>query len=363
VANSLTPPRTLSADRAAGLSTVPSDALMLESGPFTLAAGDAVEGKTPVKMRARSGQPLNHWYWGRVVHDMAGFAAADKTIPIDYCHENDEVLGFLDKFTPSADGLDVAGALVQFGQDRSAEVIHKAKAGVPYQASIFFEPQVLEDVLPGAETEVNGYQLAGPALVIRKWSLRGVAVCPYGYDPKTSTRLSAGIAGDVPVQFVTPPQETAMSATPAADTKPADTKPTELATKPAEGPFDADPLTKFRAELKKFSDAFGAENGLKWFNEGCSFDAALAKHVDALTSQHASQLKAKDATIAAQLAEIDGLKQKLSAVPRGEAEPVSFAAGDKHEGAAAGVDPSALKSKLGDNLAKIASGIKLPGKK
>jgi hypothetical protein len=359
------PRRSLTADRAAGLSTVPADAMFFESGPFQFADGEGSEGKTPVKMRARSGQPLNHWYWGRVVHDMAGFAAADKTIPIDYCHLNDEVLGYLDKFTPSNDGLDVAGSLVQFGEDRSAEVVHKAKAGVPYQASIFFEPQVLEDVMPGAETEVNGYKLAGPALVIRKWSLRGVAVCPYGYDPKTSTRLSAGLAGEVPVQFTSPPQETAMSteAMPAADTKPADTKPAELATKPAEGPFDADPLTKFRAELQKYSDAFGAENGLKWFNEGVSFEAALGKHVEAITIQHASQLKAKDATISAQQAEIDGLKQKLSAVPRGEAEPVSFASGDKHEGAAAGADPSSLKFKLGDNLAKVAAGIKLPGKK
>jgi hypothetical protein len=359
-------PRTLAADRAAGVSTVPATALRFAEVPFQLAAGEAKDGKTPIEMRARSGQPVNHWYWGKIVHDMAGFKAAKPTIPVDYCHNDREVLGFLNQFKASNEGLDVAGELVSFQPtDRVAEVTHKSRAGIPYEASIFFdrESMTLEEVGPMAQATVNGYQLQGPALIVRQWSLRGVAVCPYGYDGNTATKLSAADEADVPVQFVSSSEPVMDGQAKPADTKPADTKPAELATKPAEGPFDADPLTKFRAELTKFTDAFGAENGLKWFNEGCEFSAAQAKHTEALTSQHASQLKAKDATIAAQLAEIDGLKQKLSAVPRGEAEPVSFAAGDKHEGAAAGVDPSALKFKLGDNLAKVAAGIKLPGKK
>lgn len=343
------PRRSLTADRAAGLSTVPADAMFFESGPFQLADGEGSEGKTPVKMRARGGQPLNHWYWGRVVHDMAGFAAADKTIPIDYCHLNDEVLGYLDKFTPSNEGLDVAGSLVQFGEDRSAEVIHKARAGVPYQASIFFEPQVLEDVMPGAETEVNGYKLAGPALVIRKWSLRGVAVCPYGYDPKTSTRLSAGIAGEIPVQFTSPPPETAMSteAKPAADTKPADTKPAELATKPAEANGTAADAARaeFAATLAKFTAKFGAENGAKWAAEGLSYEAALEKHAEGL----ATQLSTANEKLGQQA-------KQIAAVPRGEEAPVSFSTTDKHEGGEA--VPQKFTG-LG-KLAKFAAGLKLP---
>lgn len=345
--------RTLVADRAAGRSSVPADALILDSGPFTFAAGEAKDGKLPVKMRARGAQPIYHWYWGNVVHDMAGFSAAAATIPIDYCHDYDQVLGFLNDFKASNEGLDVGGELVSFGDDRSSEVAHKARSGVPYQASIYFEPKVLEEVMPGAEAEVNGYKLPGPGLVIRKWSLRGVAVCPYGYDPTTSTRLSAPAGGDIPVQFVST-KESQMSVTFATEKKP-DEKPATELTKPAETKTEAtppaDPRAEFKATLAKFTEKFGAENGAKWAADGLSYEAALEKH--------AAELQTK---LSAEGEEKKKLAEKLAAVPRGEKEPVSFAAGDKHEGSG-NVDPSHLKFKIGENLARVAAGIKLPGKK
>src|SRR5690606_6439778 len=48
---------------------------------------------------------------------------------------------------------------------------------------------------------VNGVTVRGPVTIIRKWTLRGVAVCPYGYDPKTSTRFSQD-DGDVDVTLL-----------------------------------------------------------------------------------------------------------------------------------------------------------------
>lgn len=353
--------RTLVADRAAGLSTVPAEALLLESGPFTFAAGEAQEGKIPVKMRARGGQPIYHWYWGNVAHDMAGFSPAEATIPIDYCHYFDEVLGFLNKFEPSNEGLDVAGELVSFAaEDRTAEVTHKARAGVPYQASIFFEPKVLEEVLPGAEAEVNGYRLPGPGLVIRKWSLRGVAVCPYGYDPRTSTRLAFTPGGEVPVQFVSPAPENAMSVKAKSDKKEAadrtdDADQKELSAPSAKSvvpaPAEAlDPRAEFAATLKKFSEKFGAENGAQWAAEGLSYEAALEKHAEALGTK-----------LAAEKTKSTDLTTKLAAIPRGEATPVTFSDGDGK--GAEGQDVGQLKQHLGDNLARFAAGLKMPGKK
>lgn len=361
MANNPTQLRTRERDKAAGLSTVPADALLFDAGPFALAKAETQEGKTPVRMEARSGQPINHWYWGQVVHDMAGFKPAGASIPIDYCHYPDEVLGYLNEFKASNEGLSVAGELVSFkAGDRTEEVTHKARAGVPYQASIFFSDQdmVLEDVPPKFQTTVNGYRLEGPALVVRQWTLRGVAVCPYGYDPKTSTKLSAAAAGDVHVQFVT--QESAMSTKPAAPAStevPADGKPaTELSTKPAEGTKPAVPAVDARAEfqatLTKFSAKFGPVNGAKWAAEGLTYEAALEKHIEAQATELTAE-KTKSTELAT----------KLAAIPRGEGEAVSFSDAEKPAAGQGTADPQALKFKIGENLAKVAAGIKLPAKK
>jgi hypothetical protein len=180
---------------------IPAGALRMVTGRVdlqsaaALAAGSKNSDRVPVRIRARSGQPIDHWFWGRIVHDMAGFKTARPKLPIDYCHNDAEVLGFLAEFKPSNAGLDVAGELIVFRDgDRASEILHKAAAGVPYQASIYFDPatMVLEEVAAGVKAAVNGYQLAGPATIVRKWELRGVAVCPYGYDAQTETKLSAG---------------------------------------------------------------------------------------------------------------------------------------------------------------------------
>jgi len=326
---------------------VPSSALCFNADAFEFAAPQEGEGqsKTPIKMRARSGQPINHWFWGNVVHDMAGFHTGGKaSIPIDYCHYSDEVLGFLNEFEAKDDGLDVAGEIVSFKEDdRAAEVAYKAGKGVPYQASIFFEPEVIEEVLPGAAAMVNGYELPGPALIIRKWALRGVAVCPYGYDPRTSSQFSAaGLAGgDVEVPTFKLPQELAamtVTTTPSLSNPPAADA----------GKLSEDVRKQLGADLNRFVEKFGATNGAAWFTAGKTYEQALELHVDELTKQ----LGEKDKRIT-------HLKAKLNAIPRGEETPASFSGGGDAQ-------PDTVNKKfahLGDNLAKVASGIKMPNRK
>lgn len=351
--------------RPAGQCLVPAEALRFDAGPFALADGEGKEGKHPVKMRARSGQPIVHWYWGKIVHDMAGFKAAKPTIPIDYCHYSDEVLGFLNEFKTSNAGLDVAGELVKFREDdRSAEVIHKAKAGVPYEASIFFDPNSLsiEEVGPNAEVEVNGFKLQGPAVIVRKWSVRGVAICPYGADGKTQTKFAADQAGES-VQFVTPHQEPDAMGQPATIPAPANPAPAPAASTPSalsapsavpsaappNPAAPADQAAAFRAELKRFTEKFGAENGTKWFTEGKTFEQALELHVAEVNTK----LTAKDAEIAA-------LNAKLAVIPRGEAEPVSMSTDETHPAGSA--QPAGKFAHMG-NLGKFAQNLKLPSSK
>lgn len=350
--------RSFTADRAAGLTTVPAEALCFDSSPFELAAA-AEDGKVPVKMRARSAQPIVHWYWGKVVHDMAGFKAAKKTLTIDYCHYNDEVLGYLDQFSATDAGLDVAGFYTPFTpDDRASEIIHKSGKGVPYESSIFFDPNSLslEEVGPNVEVQVNGYKLQGPALIVRKWSLRGVATCPYGADGKTSTKFSADELGEVPVHFLSPAQEpAAMSQTPAPNSPAQTDTPTQLAAgeKPAEkpAPVPADPRAEFKATLAKFTEKFGATNGAAWAAEGLSYEEALDKHAAALATQLTAE-QGKSAELAT----------KLAAAPRGENEPVSFNTTEKHPAGKPGSETPAKFAHLGA-LGKFAAGINLPGKK
>lgn len=346
--------RNLVADRQAGLSTVPTEALRFDAGPFQFEAGKSNDGNRPISMLARTGQPIEHWYWGKVVHDMAGMKLAAPTLPIDYCHDPEEVLGYLNQFNASNEGLKVSGDLVSFQpDDRTAEICHKADAGVPYQASIFFDASsyVCEDVREGMQVTVNGYQLQGPALVIRQWTLCAVSVCPYGADSGTRTQLTAAGAADVPVQFISPTKEPASM--PPAETKVEATPATQLAAgaTPAATPATAapavDPRAEFKATLTKFSEKFGAANGAAWAAEGLTYEQALEKHATELASANKKLGEEKNE-----------LTTKLAAVPRGEETPVSFNTNERHAGGNPAGDSKNLK--LGGAIAKFAAELKMP---
>jgi hypothetical protein len=161
-----------------------------------LEMGDNGEGaKTvPIKLKARGAQAVDHWFFGRIVHDLAGMSLSKPRLAIDYCHREDEVMGFANKFDTEG-GLVASGALTPFQEkDRASEVIFKSQQGVPYEASIFFDPAelVLEEVPQGMSVPVNGLTFAGPGVVARRWTLRGLAVCPYGQDKNTAVEFSAG---------------------------------------------------------------------------------------------------------------------------------------------------------------------------
>lgn len=237
-----------------------------------------------VKLLARTGQPTDHWYWGKVAHDMTGFKA-DPKIPLDYCHDSNQIIGKGDKFTVDASGLTVEGELISLAaEDRAAEIFAKHQQGVPYQASINFggDGILCEEIPANFVTEVNGYQFEGPGIVVREWPLRGVAICPYGQDGGTKVEFSAK-APMVGVKVFT-------------GGTPKDPPPPEK--KPETG---ADYLA-----------AFGDQGGV-WFAQGKTFAEAQLLHTAALL-----------ASVERLTAENTALTAKLAAPPRGEETPVSF---------------------------------------
>jgi hypothetical protein len=366
-------PSTMTLESARRNGSVPASALRMVVGAFEL--GDNGEGakSAPIHMKARTAQPVQHWFWGRVVHDMAGMHLHKDRLPIDYVHNPAEVIGYLNHFRADADGLEVSGALVPYKEsDRASEIIHKARAGVPYEASINFGgPGIkVEEVAEGQAAQVNGYQFDGPGIIVREWPLRGVAVCPYGADMNTRSELAQDPS--IPVTFTSPGKEPPMSEpkpAEAAPTAPAvDAPKTELAAEapPESGPVLGKPgavdaaqtppasaeasagraappaepgaveLSDARAECKRFLEAFGPKGG-EWFAAGKTFAEAQ--------DLHAADLRAENET----------LKARLAALERGEAKPVTFQA-EKRDDARA-KRRADLKTKVGDNLAAFAAEI------
>lgn len=164
----------------------------------------------PVRLLARSSQPIEHWYWGNVAHDLEGYNLNGKSrLPIDFDHDTGEAIGYLNKFEVTDEGLYASGAIVSTQDgDRASKVISQMHAGIPYEASINFggDGIEVEQVPAGKSATVNGYELAGESMVVRKWPLRGVAVTLYGADGNTSTNLLAD-GGTVAAKVITQKQE------------------------------------------------------------------------------------------------------------------------------------------------------------
>lgn len=264
-------------------------------------------GKTPVRILARSTQPVPSLF-GPIHHDFQGMQYS-LPLPLDYCHDDTEVIGAVESLSVDSQGLTARGFLVSIQpQDRAAEIAEKRKAGVPYQASIYLEPLAIEEVRPGAEALVNGQVAQGPALIVRQWLLRGIAICPYGRDPQTRADLAlkAQRLATFPVpKWESSAMENRHEQPPVAQT---------------------DPRAEFAALLKRYVESFGPELGARWAAEGLTWEQALARRCEQLAercSELESQLAEQRKVYEEQIAE---LKARLQAVPRGEQEPVSFCA-------------------------------------
>lgn len=246
----------------------------------------------PFEMFGRSPDVIDHWYWGPIVHDMAG-AKWRGTIPIDWCHDYDESLGYGDQIRADNSGLTVAGNLVPFGpDDRGREIAYKGKRGVPWQASIDWSggPAVLEVVDFGASAEANGRIFAGPVTIVREWWLSAMAVCPHGADGATTTTFS-GAAGDVGVSVI---------------------RKTGVTMGDQDNGGEQGDAVFSRETAQRWFDRFG-DRGLGYMLRGTSWDEAIeAEHTRAISALE-SRL-ADQATAFAELeAENAKLRQQLSA--------------------------------------------------
>ena len=291
---------------------IPASACCLSLGEVEVGDNGDKAKTAPVKLTARSGKAIEHSFWGAVVHDLSGMQLHKPRIPIDYVHDDSEVIGYLNRFDITSGDLVVTGALVPFkDSDRATEIIHKSKAGVPYEASINFggEGIQVQELSQGEVTPVNGFMFEGPGIIIRKWPLRGVAICPYGADMNTSSNVlsdnnktfsAAVVSAPKPIAEETSMSEVTVEAVAEAAKTEADAAPIE---KPVETPVEVTPVdpvvpveavkvegeteeqppvavepedTKLsRSEFLKIATEFGADIAAQTVRDGGDYTSAL----------------------------------------------------------------------------------------
>lgn len=274
---------------------VPRAALMFAAaalGEFSTETPDgSVPAPYPITIRARTTGVAYHGFWGRCVHDMAGFIPPTGPVPLDWNHCEDEDIGVADSFTVDAEGLLVAGRLIPFtAEDRAAEIIYKGREGVPYQASVVLDLEnlIVTDVPEGSSFEVNGQVFEGPLTVFSQWSIDGVSVLHAGADGSTSLQFSRGdnVEFDVTVQTPAPTKEPPPMVDPAPNTTPPPVLPPNAAN------FSRD-------ELQRWKTHFGAA-GAEWYIDGThkTFEEAALQFGRNLQTQLTEQKTALEATIA-----------------------------------------------------------------
>jgi hypothetical protein len=298
------------------LKQVQFDATQAPEGAFQFAvdackfaaAGEENSKSAAITLTARTGEPISHWYWGRIVHDMAGMKAKP-VVALDWRHDDDEIVGKVDRLDTSTGDLICSGSIESLEVGDYADKIIKLSArGVPYEASIYFDPYSTElEWLPdGLTTEVNGREVTGPLVIVRAWELRRIAICLSGADSGTEASCESDDDGEASlkararVKFsLNWKDKPKMSKT--------ETTPTELSAEQVAA-TEKSGFDKAVAAMKKFTDKFGAIDGNTYFAAGLSYEAALEKHVEKLTAD-------KTAEAAAKLA----LEQRIKSANLGEA--------------------------------------------
>ena len=308
---------------------IPAGACTLVVGAFELGDNGENAKSAPLKLVARSGKPIEHWFWGRVVHDLAGMSLHKSRLAVDYVHDPKEIIGYLNKFDTSSGDLVTSGALVPFKDtDRATEIVHKMGEGVPYEASINFggDGIKVQEVRRDEVAPVNGYDFEGPGIIIREWPLRGVAVCPYGADmntesaaalsnskqvfsasvvtePEAATKeIAMSESVEVEAEVVTPEAETVEEqeapaveaeltedeAAPEVDA-PVESEEDEPAEEAPPEDEDDEPAAELsREEFTRIADEFGAEIATQTVRDGGDYSTALRAYADGLKADNDS---------------------------------------------------------------------------
>jgi len=152
------------------------------------------------KMVAYNGRQMNLGYYGSVIVDLDGVTFANP-IRAFKDHDPGQIVGHGDG---RRQGQRIIAEGVISGTGPAAqEVVSTAKNGFPWQTSIGApaESLVLEEVQAGASVKVNGRNVSGPIIVVRKSEIREISFVPLGADKTTSGTIAATFSGGKQMKF------------------------------------------------------------------------------------------------------------------------------------------------------------------
>jgi len=207
--------------------------------------------ETPIRLKVRDGDWIDHPWFGRIITDFAGMSWHKKTLILDWNHNSNEEIGVIkSKDFSGGDLICEAILLSRDKRDRAARIVDYSKHGMPYEVSMTWGmhksgKMVFEDVKEGAEATVNGKTVVGPGTIIRKWGMYGAAICPHGVDHSTTTTI-----------------------------------------------LDNERPKPMEKDLRKFIDAFGQEQAVKYMLDAniTTFEEAEKEHKKFLDSQREERL-------------------------------------------------------------------------
>ena len=215
-----------------------------------------------VKIKVITSSILEHPGLGRFRIKTETATPSKDRVPLDYNHNEEEVIGYVENFQCAEDAI-TADGVVLIGDESSAAAKTFAQnidGGVPFEASAFLDLSEAESVeLEDGVTEWTG------ALI------RGVAVCPYGTDRKTTVSLKLG-----ETNFVV--RLNNKSSNNEGETMDEEKKPS---IEDAKNDDSKNP----REELEEMIEEFGLERGVDFFRRGISIDEAREEDYQSLKAQ------------------------------------------------------------------------------
>ena len=238
-----------------------------------------------VKIKVITSSILEHPGLGRFRVKTETAAPSKDRVPLDYNHNEEEVIGYVENFQCTEDAI-TADGVVLIGDDSSDAAKTFAQnidGGVPFEASAFLDLSEAESVeLEDGVTEWSG------ALI------RGVAICPYGTDRKTTVSLKLG-----ETNFVVRLKNKSSNN---EDEEMDDEKKVSIEDQ------KKDDAKNPREELEAMIEEFGLERGVEFFRRGITIEEAREEDYQSLKAQRL-QAEEKDKTQCSATPE-DGPKEK-----------------------------------------------------
>lgn len=263
--------------------------IKLTEGALATFEAPTATNKRRFEMEAYTGAPVNGGLMGAVIVDLKGMNSNGQSRPIFRQHDHNRIAGYSDSI--AKDNSLRIGGTISAKTEAGREVSELADEGFPWQCSIGFDIQKIEQLKAGDSAEVNGRTFEGPGVVVRQSLLKECSFVPLGADGATSALIFAEREdGEIDL---TPIKETQMELT--IESLKADHPAVYQAAfeaGQAQGKLDAAEKPAKAGELKA---AFASDPGfaIDCLGEDLSLNQAKAKFADIL----APKLEAANAKI------------------------------------------------------------------